>query len=53
MFIGLDRSASEWAHSVKDKIEKVNRTDHSDSVKNAGFDSSVEAEKLLKYYEKL
>ena len=53
MFIGLDRSASEWAHSVKNKIEKVNRTDHSDSVKNAGFDSSVEAEKLLKYYEKM
>lgn len=53
MFIGLDRSASEWAHSVKNKIEKVNRIDHSDSVKNAGFDSSVEAEKLLKYYEKM
>ena len=53
MFIGLDRSAAEWAYLIKSKIENVNRTDHSDSVKKAGFDSSIEAEKLLKYYEKM
>lgn len=53
VFIGLDRSVAEWAHLIKNKIENVDRIDHSVNVKNAGFDSSVEAEKLLLYYKRL
>ena len=44
VFVGLDKSATEWAQLVLDKIKKV---------KKAGFDSVTEANKLLTYYEKL
>ena len=53
VFVGLDRSASEWAQIVVQKIKKVKRINHSREVKKAGFDSVTEAGKLLKYYEGL
>lgn len=52
-FVGLDKSAAEWAQMVVNKIKEVERTDHSEEVKKAGFDSVTEAMKLLKYYEEL
>ena len=53
VFVGLDKSAEEWAKIILEKIKQVKRTDHSDKVKMAGFDSVVEAKKLLQYYEEL
>lgn len=53
VFVGLDRSASEWAQIVVQKLKKVKRMNHSKEVKKAGFDSVTEAGKLLKYYEGL
>jgi Glycosyltransferase len=53
VFIGLDKSAKEWAHIVLDKVRETQRRDHSKEVKNAGFDSVTEAGKLLKYYTKI
>lgn len=53
VFVGLDKSAAEWAQMVVNKIKEVERTDHSEEVKKAGFDSVTEAMKLLKYYEEL
>lgn len=52
-FIGLDKSATEWARIVVEKIKQVERKDHSKEVKEAGFDSVTEAGKLLGYYEKM
>lgn len=53
VFVGLDKKADEWARLIVEKIKKVKRMDHSIEVKRAGFDSTTEAEKLLKYYEAL
>lgn len=52
-FIGLDKSATEWARIVVDKVKRTERKDHSNEVKEAGFDSVTEASKLLGYYEDL
>ena len=52
-FIGLDKSAGEWAEIVLDKIRSVKRRDHRDEVRNAGFDSAVEGQKLGKWYEEI
>ncbi len=54
-FISLDKSAEEWADKILEETKKnmENRHDHRDKVRNAGFDSSVEANKLLDYYEEL
>lgn len=51
VFIGLDKSAKEWARRIIDKVTEVERKDHNNDVKAAGFDSVTEAEKLLEYYE--
>lgn len=53
VFVGLDKSADQWAKLVIDKINNTTRTDHSIEIKNAGFDSKTEAIKLVKYYEDL
>lgn len=53
IFIGLDKSAKEWAESVVEKIRKINRRDRSSEVKKAGFDSVTESGKLLEYYDEL
>lgn len=50
VFIGLDKSAVEWADIILDKVKKVNRTDYREEVKKAGFDSVTEASRLLEYY---
>lgn len=50
VFVGLDKSAAEWAIIVLEKIKKVNRTDQREAVKKAGFDSVTEAGKLSCYY---
>lgn len=52
-FIGLDKSAEEWAQEILQKLLKIKRFDHSQEVRLAGFDSKTEAKKLLYYYEKL
>lgn len=49
-FISLDKSATEWARIVVDKVKRTERKDHSVEVKEAGFDSVTEAGKLLGYY---
>lgn len=48
-FIGLDKTAKEWAELVVDK-SNIERRNHSQEVKNAGFDSKTEAGKLCDYY---
>lgn len=53
VFVGLDKSASEWAQEVVKKIKNTERKDHRSEVKAAGFDSVTEARKLLQYYEDL
>lgn len=53
IFVGLNKSAVEWAKIVLNKIKQVERADHSDEVKRTGFDSLTEAVKLLRYYEEL
>ena len=53
VFVGLDKSAVEWAKIVVEKVKQIERKDHSIEVKNAGFDSVTEAGKLLRYYEGL
>ena len=53
VFVGLDKSAAEWAKIVVEKIRQIERKDHSKEVKEAGFDSATEAGKLLSYYEEL
>ena len=54
-FIGLDKTAAQWAEVVLKETKKniKTRTDHSKKVRLAGFDSVKESEKLLKYYERL
>lgn len=51
-FIGLDKSASEWAEIILCETEKTisTRRDHSRAVAKAGFDSSNEGKKLEDYY---
>lgn len=51
-FIGLDKSAKEWAEKVLTKTKKAMRfrTDHSYQIKEKGFDSNIEGQKLSKYY---
>ena len=51
VFVGLDRSPAEWARMILDKVNEVERKDHSNEVRMAGFDSVTEAGKLMKYYE--
>ncbi|MGN1114632.1 MAG: glycosyltransferase [Oscillospiraceae bacterium] len=52
-FISLDKSAKEWADDVLKAAKKSigKRTGRTEEVKAAGFDSGIEAEKLLDYYE--
>ncbi|MBO5469816.1 MAG: glycosyltransferase [Lachnospiraceae bacterium] len=52
-FISLQTNAEDWAKFVLKKIRSIKRSDHSGQLKEAGFDSKVEAKKLLKYYDKL
>lgn len=54
-FISLNKSAKEWATviitALKGKVSQ--RTDHSNEVKAAGFDSTEEAHKLETYYSEV
>ena len=55
VFISLEKSPGEWADAIL-KVVKRNmpiRRGRIEDVKVAGFDSSVEANKLLQYYEGL
>lgn len=52
-FVDLNEDASVWANKILEKIKTVDRRDHSQEVKKAGFDSFLEAQKLLEYYEGL
>lgn len=51
VFVSLEQSAEEWAALVVDKVKNTKRADHTEKVKEAGFDSVTEAGKLLRYYE--
>lgn len=54
-FIGLDKNAEQWADEIIRITKKniPNRKNYVEEVKNAGFDSKNEGEKLLQYYEKI
>lgn len=54
-FIGLDRPANKWAEEVIEKTKHNigKRSSRIGDVKKAGFDSEIEAEKLMDYYEQL
>lgn len=54
-FISLDKEAQFWAHEVLSAIKKNMpiRTGRADEVKAEGFDSNIEAKKLLDYYKKV
>ncbi|MBR3355603.1 MAG: glycosyltransferase [Oscillospiraceae bacterium] len=54
-FIGLDKSAKEWAKVVlkETKKAKTNRTNRSIEVRDAGFNSAEEGKKLGEYYVQL
>lgn len=53
-FIGLDKSAGEWADKVmSETLQRMkHRTDHSGKVRKAGFDSNTEGINLQKFYQK-
>lgn len=52
-FIGLDKSAQEWADVILEKIKGIQRRNCREEVKKAGFDSVEEAKKLVEHYKKL
>lgn len=55
VFISLEKSPDEWADEILQVVKKniPIRKGKTEEVKAAGFDSSVEANELLKYYEGL
>lgn len=55
VFISLEKSPDEWADQILQVVKKNMpiRKGKTEEVKAAGFDSSVEANELLKYYEDL
>ena len=55
VFMSLEKTPDEWAEAVLKAVKKNMpiRMGKTESVKAAGFDSSVEASKLLEYYEEL
>ena len=54
-FIGLDKSAEEWAEEILGETKNAmsNRGDREVDVQNAGFDSAEEGIKLTKYYQSI
>ncbi len=52
-FIELNRGATEWAKIIVEKVKNTERIDHRGDIKKAGFDSAIEAKKLLRYYEEI
>lgn len=54
-FIDLKESSKEWANKIIKETKKnmAQRTDHSNQVRKAGFDSAIEGKKLQEYYLKL
>lgn len=49
-FIGIDRSASEWAELILKKANKKQRTDRRDDIRKAGYDIEIEAKKMQDKY---
>lgn len=54
-FIDLNRSSEEWAKIIVDKTLSCLRTRRNrvEDIRKAGFDSTVEAASLLKYYQNI
>lgn len=54
-FWSLSESAEQWANRILEKVNfaTTQRIDHSDVVRNAGFDSKTEGNSLTEYYFKL
>lgn len=55
VFMSLEKTPEEWADAILQAVKKNMpiRRGKTEEVKAAGFDSGVEANKLLKYYEDL
>lgn len=55
IFMSLEKTSEEWADEILRVVKKntVIRKGRTEEVKAAGFDSRLEANKLLKYYENL
>lgn len=55
VFISLEKSPDEWANLILEAVKKNMpiRTGRTEEVKSAGFDSTSEANKLLRYYDDL
>ena len=55
LFMSLEKTPEEWADAILLAVKKNMpiRKGKTEEVKAAGFDSGVEANKLLKYYEDL
>jgi len=52
-FISLDKTAEEWADIILESMKDFKRVDGKEFVKTQGFDSLIEARKLVEYYEKI
>ena len=54
-FIKLDESARNWASKILSVAQNSisNRRSREEEIKRAGFDSNIEADKLLQYYKTL
>lgn len=52
-FIDLHTTAKQWASRMIKRIREIERFDHSTEVQKASFDSNIEANKLLEYYERI
>lgn len=52
-FIELENNAKQWARRITEFCFDKKRTDHSNEIKEKGFDSCTEAERLCSYYERL
>ncbi len=52
-FLPLSAGPAVWADEILKAIRETERTDHSQAIKAAGFDSVTEAAGLLNYYKEL
>ena len=53
IFVDLDNSAEKWAEIALKCIKSNVRKDRSSEIRDAGFDSTTEAQKLEEYYEQI
>lgn len=51
-FIGLDKTASEWANIILNTYNEEKRVDTSNIIKDAGFDMETVSEQLQSFYQR-